>query len=437
MRADVISELELDWPVRSLSDVCVRIGSGGTPSRKNPAFYEKGTWPWVKTQELRDGWLEDTEERITDEAVAKSSAKVLPANTILVAMYGATVGQLGLLRRSMTCNQACCALQVDSEQADFRYIYYQLLGHRAQLKSSATGAAQQNLSVGLFRGFRLPFPPLAEQQAIAETLGALDDKIDLNRKMNATLDELARTIFRSWFVDFDPVRAKAEGREPFGMDAETAALFPDRFVESELGPIPEGWTVDTLSTLMNVSKESVSPSKTPAELFSHYSLPAFDAGKMPITEAGGEIKSNKTKVPEGAVLLSKLNPRIPRVWLTLPEDEVPAIASTEFVVMLPSPRTNRAFLYSTVTSDSFFARLTSLVSGTSGSHQRVRPNDLLQINLSKPRKELMDAYSDAVSPMLELSVQNLLENRTLADLRDTLLPELISGRIRVSGAQFS
>lgn len=93
-------------------------------------------------------------------------------------------------------------------------------------------------------------PPLAEQQAIAGILGALDDKIELNWKMSGTLDDLARTISCSWFVDFDPVRAKAEGREPFGMGAETAALFPDRFVQSELGPIPEGWTANPLDQIV-------------------------------------------------------------------------------------------------------------------------------------------------------------------------------------------
>ena len=92
---------------RSIEDVCLRVTSGGTPSRRNPSYYEGGRWPWLKTQELQDGWLDDSEEHITDHAVASSSARVLPENTVLMAMYGATVGQLGILRRSMTCNQAC------------------------------------------------------------------------------------------------------------------------------------------------------------------------------------------------------------------------------------------------------------------------------------------------------------------------------------------
>src|SRR5438132_3936883 len=110
MDAEVCELAPPDWGIRSVKEICKRVTSGGTPSRANRSFYQSGTWPWVKTQELQDRWLEETEERITDEAVENSSAKPLPINTLLMAMYGATVGQLGILRRPMTCNQACCAM---------------------------------------------------------------------------------------------------------------------------------------------------------------------------------------------------------------------------------------------------------------------------------------------------------------------------------------
>ena len=179
MEAEICALAPSDWQIRSVEDVCKRVTSGGTPSRTRPDFYVDGSWPWVKTQELQDTWIDHTEEKITDEAVANSSAKVLPPNTILLAMYGATVGQLGILRSPMTCNQACCAMIVDSDKADFRYLYHHLRYSRTQLKSLATGAAQQNLSGALIKSLLYPFPPLAEQKAIAAVLGALDDKIEL------------------------------------------------------------------------------------------------------------------------------------------------------------------------------------------------------------------------------------------------------------------
>jgi len=233
------------WTMRSIADVCERVTSGGTPSRTVPGYYEGGRWPWVKTQELGDRWIDDTEEHVTDEAVSESSAKVLPASTLLMAMYGATVGKMGLLRAPMTCNQACCAMIVDPDKADHRFLYYSLLASRDMIKGLAVGAAQQNLSGESIKRMRLPFPPLPEQRRIAHILGTLDDKIELNRRMNKSLEEMARALFKSWFVDFDPVRAKVEGRSP-GLPQHLADLFPSHLVDSDLGPIPEGWEVKTI-----------------------------------------------------------------------------------------------------------------------------------------------------------------------------------------------
>ena len=174
------------WTQLKLNDLCVRITSGGTPSRRVPTYYIDGVHPWVKTQELGDTWIDDTEEHITPEAIAQSSAKTLPKNTVLVAMYGATVGKLGLLRQPMTCNQACCALIVDDQKADYRFLFYQLLQDRDRLKNLATGAAQQNLSGEVIKSLKFWIPPLPEQRRIAHILGTLDDKIENNRKTAKT-----------------------------------------------------------------------------------------------------------------------------------------------------------------------------------------------------------------------------------------------------------
>ena len=136
-------------------------------------------------------------------------------------------------------------------------------------------------------------PPLAEQKAIAAVLGALDDKIELNRRMNATLEAMARALFQSWFVDFDPVRAKLDGRQPTGLDPATAALFPNEFEDSELGHIPKGWTLGKVGDLATLNRGAVNPGDFPTETFDHFSLPAFDAGRTPKVELGSAIMSNK------------------------------------------------------------------------------------------------------------------------------------------------
>ena len=237
------------WRVMQIEELCERVTSGGTPSRQRPEFYDNGVFSWFKTKELKDCSLYHSEERITQDAIDSSSAKLFPPNTVLMAMYGdgKTITSLGLLRGEAATNQACCAMIPNRSVCDPRFLFYSLLNHREDFLRIASGGAQRNLSGNLIRRFALNTPPLPEQKAIASILGALDDKIELNRRMNATLEAMARALFQSWFVDFDPVRAKLDGRPPTGLDPETAALFPATFQDSPLGHIPQGWEVCPLA----------------------------------------------------------------------------------------------------------------------------------------------------------------------------------------------
>ncbi|HYN61533.1 MAG TPA: restriction endonuclease subunit S [Rubrivivax sp.] len=211
------------------------------------------------------------------------------------------------------------------------------------LGSRANTTVQTTINLKDVRALPIPIPPLAEREQIAEFVSALDDRIALLRETNVTLEAIAQALFKSWFVDFDPVRAKSQGLAPAGMDEATAALFPDSFEESALGSVPKGWRQGTVSDFAQVHRGSVNPGGSGDTLFEHYSLPAFDAGQMPVRELGAEIKSNKTSVPRDAVLLSKLNPHIPRVWL--PVDAGPhAVCSTEFLVFVPAAEASREFL---------------------------------------------------------------------------------------------
>lgn len=187
------------WELISVANLCSRVTSGGTPRRQREGYYASrgsGT-PWVKTKELGDGYISDTEERITERAIAESAAKILPRGTVLMAMYGATVGKLGILARPMTCNQACCAMIVDSEIADHRFLFYRLLLDRPRLVALANGAAQQNLNGSVIKDFKFPCPPLAEQRRIAGVLGALDDLIETNERLIVALDAVAIAVFRA------------------------------------------------------------------------------------------------------------------------------------------------------------------------------------------------------------------------------------------------
>ena len=249
----------------------------------------------------------------------------------------------------------------------------ELIGGSKSAKFINVGAVFDSLRCADIPNFEIPLPPLAEQKAIAAVLGALDDKIELNRRMNATLEAMARALFQSWFVDFDPVRAKLDGRQPPAFDRATADLFPNGFEDSELGHIPKGWTVGSVGDLCTLSRTALNPADFPGEMFDHFSLPAFDEGRTPKAELGSTIMSNKLVVTPNCVLLSKLNPHIPRIWLPYLRATRPSICSTEFMVACSKAGISREYLFSLFTSSAFGSVYGTLVTGTTGSHQRIRP----------------------------------------------------------------
>jgi len=280
--------------------------------------------------------------------------------------------------------------------------------------------------------FTVPLPPLPEQKAIARILGTLDDKIELNRRMNATLEAMARALFQSWFVDFDPVHAKAAGRSPSGLDPATSALFPDGCHDSEAGHIPKGWTVGKVSDVATLTRDAVNPGDFPAEAFDHFSLPAFDNGRTPKVELGSAIMSNKFIVTPNSVLLSKLNPHIPRIWLPDLHASRRSVCSTEFMVACSKPGGSREYLFSLFTSTPFASVYGTLVTGTTGSHQRIRPESVLEMKTIIPPAPLIEAFTTVAKPMFEHINRNTEKSRTLATLRDTLLPKLLSGELSVA-----
>ncbi len=282
--------------------------------------------------------------------------------------------------------------------------------------------------------FPVRLPPISEQCAIAQVLGTLDDKIELNRRTGETLEGAISALFKSWFVDFDPVRAKANGRgAKFGWPQEAADLFPKK-VDCRTG-IPMRWRWWRLDELAALSRVSVSPFRHPEATFEHYSIPAYDAGRQPVVENGSRIRSNKTLIPKGAVLVSKLNPSIPRVWVPDCRGNVTKITSTEFLVFVPKAGLGRGLLSIILSDSTFQQKLQSMATGTSRSHQRVSPSDVVGLECVTGEPEVFAAFDSFVGPLVEHQVLKRRESRTLASLRDTLLPKLLSGEIRIRDAE--
>lgn len=406
-----------------------------------PVLVDEPSAPFVvRSQDVRTGTITLKDVAKVSEATYQERVKrVTPSfGDLVYSREGTYFGIAAAVPKGikLCLGQRMVLIRPDRKRINHTYLKYwlnspQVFGH---IHGFRDGTVAERLNLPVIRGLAIGFPHLSVQTAIADTLSALDDRITLLRETNATLEAIAQAVFKSWFVDFDPVHAKQEGRAPEGMDEVTAALFPDGFEESELGLVPKGWRTGTLASLARLHKGSVNPGAQPSAAFQHFSLPAFDAGQMPVFELGSAIKSNKTTVPADGVLLSKLNPHIPRVWLPSYVDEN-AVCSTEFLPFVPSGPSTTAFVYCLMAASDFSASLCQLVTGTSNSHQRVKPDGVLSLPNVVPTCEVVTAFDGVANTLLSRLKANREQVQTLATLRDTLLPRLISGQLRLPEAE--
>ncbi|KZS26547.1 hypothetical protein A5418_01040 [Geobacillus subterraneus] len=303
-----------------------------------------------------------------------------------------------------------------------KYLYYFLtseesLRHLQEVAESRSGTFPQ-ITFSEVKEMVINLPPLKEQQRIVEVIDSLTEKIELNLKINETLEEMAMTLYKHWFVDFGPFQ-----------DGE--------FVESELGMIPKGWEIKKLSDIVEIRTTSINPSKTPGEFYYHYSIPAYDEGKLPSLNSAESIKSNKYLIETDTVLVSKLNPATPRIWTVYfkKESKNKQITSTEFIHYVPKQNINFAWLNCYLRSDDFQNEFKSNATGTTHSRQRVSPKVTKNFLVVIPPFDVMASFNNKVSSYFKLIDQNLKSITLLSETRDYLIPRLLSGEIDVSKAE--
>ena len=291
------------------------------------------------------------------------------------------------------------------------------------LLQAATGSTFPNVSGPQLAA--VPFPDLQADQAeaIAATLGALDDKIELNRKMNATLEAMARALFRDWFVDFGPTRAKMEGSAPY-LSPDLWPLFPDRL---DAEGKPEGWEVGTLGAVATAKNEGVDPAAISPET-PYIGLEHMPRGSIALTdwEGAGKVTSNKAAFVAGDFLFGKLRPYFHKVGIA----PVSGICSTDIVVVRPKSAKWSGFVIACI-SDEDFVRYTDKTS-TGTKMPRTSWSIMAKYPVVLPSASLGGAFNATVAPMLERIRANIQESRTLAQTRDLLLPGLMSGELRVA-----
>ncbi len=411
--------------------------------RPRPDEFGIGRWAFIRAADMDGGHvLFDSAQRINDVARKRIIKGVGAGGDVLLSHKG-TVGKLALVPQDappFVCSPQTTFWRVcDQHRISRRFLYYFMCSDefRQQLDSrkGETDMADY-VSLTAQRELWVTLPTLSEQKAIARVLGVLDDKIELNRRMNQTLEGLARALFKSWFVDFDPVVAKAAGKKPVGMSAQTAALFPDRFQDSAIGPIPNGWKVAAIGELVDVVGGSTPSTAnaafweggtiawaTPKDL-SNIADPVLIETERKITSAGLDQISSGL-LPKGTVLLSS---RAPVGYLAVAE--IPVAVNQGFIAIKCGRATPNLFVLFWVKAN--MDEIESRANGT--TFMEISKANFRPIPAVVPSSDVVRCFQASADRLLKRIVANIRQSRSLATLRDALLPQLMSGEMRIQQA---
>jgi len=430
------------WCSKTIADIAAssRNAIVGGPFGSNLASrdYVRDGVPVIRGQNMGARWVTGDFVFVTPEKADSLKVNLARPGDVVLTQRGA-LGQVSIVPSALPrclVSQSQMKVTVDHEVADPQFLYYVLSSaeQQAYVRQNAiqTGVPHTNLEI--LRSTPIPVPPLTEQRAIAHVLGTLDDKIELNRRMNATLEAMARALFRSWFVDFDPVRARMEGRAT-GLPKKIADLFPDRLVDSELGEIPEGWIVKTLGDLCHKPQYGYTASARNEPVGPRF-LRITDINKeswvswsrVPYCEATDD-ESSKYRLTKGDVLIARMADPGHGV---LVEEDVEAVFASYLIRFRPVEDRDARLLQYWLKSDAYWALVRGQATGTTRVSLNARVLSLFP--LVAPPGGLASAFAAVVGALRDRLVQSATEMQVLADLRDTLLPKLASGELRVHGA---
>ena len=427
-----MSERGSVWPLVEIGDVAEVVG-GGTPSTRNAGYFD-GDVPWLTPKDLSGSparVVARGSRNLSRAGLANSSARLVPPGTVLLSTR-APIGYAAIAGGEISTNQGFRnLLPRGSVRSDF--LYYWLKANTEVLERHAVGTTFRELPGSVLKRIRIPLPPLSEQRAVARVLGALDDKIEANRRMNATLEGMAQAVFKDWFVDFGPVRAKAAGRARYLPDP-LWSLFPDRLVDSAAGEIPEGWEAVPLSQAVEINP--------PRSLKKGRTAPYLDMANMPTEgHSPGAVVDRPygsgMRFVNGDTLVARITPCLENgktAYVDFLEDGVVGWGSTEYIVMRPRDPLPAEFAYCLARGAGFREFAIRNMSGTSG-RQRVSAPTLSQFVLPMPSHPIEESFGRFAGPLMARAAGAARESRALSGLRDTLLPRLVSGELRVPGIE--
>jgi type I restriction enzyme S subunit len=400
------------WVETTLGEVCEKMYSGGTPSTKRDDYYG-GKIPWIRTQEVKFNFIREVKIKITEKGFSNSSAKWIPENTVIIAMYGNSAGKVALSKVEATTNQACCNFVSDKNKSNPFFIFYNLLSRYKEIEGKANGAAQQNLSVGVLKNLNINLPPIKEQTAIAQILTAFDDKIENLQAQNKTLETTAQTIFKEWFGKYQIGDELPDGWRMFQMN--------------ELVEIINGYSYKG-KDLVEESDEALVSLKSFDRNggFQTRGFKPFKGNPKGIQEVQiGDLIVAHTDLTQDAEVLGNPafifdNGGFKKMYITM--DLVKVISIHKDI--------SSSFLYYLMKDRAFKGHCVGYSNGTTVLHlskkaipeyQVFLPIDLIKV---KEFSEIANATTNKIS-------LNKDELKYLKQTRDTLLPKLMSGQLRI------
>ena len=434
-----------EWPWIRLGNACEKIGSGATPKGGKESYLDEGPYCLIRSQNVHNqGFSPSGLAYISAEQAKKLDGVSVVECDVLLNITGDSVARVCLALKSYLparVNQHVAIIRPRPDVLDSRFLRYFLASPFQQdlmLGLSGVGATRNALTKGMIEDFKVPCPPLKMQSGVADILSALDDRITLLRETNATLEAIAQALFKSWFVDFDPVRAKAEGRQPEGMDAPTVALFPDSFEESERGSVPKGWCVGTVADLATFQNGYAFKSKDwvgsghPVVKIGDVKPGIIDLAGCSFVAAESTIGLERFRLNRGDLLVG-MTGYVGETGL------VPTVKPSAYLhqrvgrFSTSSGLADLGFVYCLVRNPAF--KIFAEAQSHGSAQANVSGAALIAYPSVIPSKDVLDQFNGVLASVLEAVLSNHEQAQTLTHLRDTLLPRLISGQLRLPEAE--
>ena len=400
-----------EWITSTIDDICKLVTDG---AHNSPKSVDNGYYMASVKDFTAYGFDFSNCRKISeaDYLKLKKQGCVPESGDILVGKDGARYFEDVIIYRQKeqpALLSSIAILRVDDTKVTSEFLYYTLKSPTVKKDvrdNYGSGSAIPRIVLKDFKRMPISFPSLKEQKKITNICVLLDEKIQLNNRINKNLEQQTQELFKAWFVTF----------------------------ETFCGKMPSSWSVAKLGDVATIKTNSFSPAKNPTVMLEHYSIPAFDEQKYPVFELASNVKSNKYILTDNSVMISKLNPGTKRVWRPMCISEF-AVSSTEFIIFEANDPTYKDYVFSVIDSPAFSDWMCAHTTGSTNSRQRTTPSTTLEFQIALPTQEIVSDFCKIVTPMYDMIAQNTCENRKLTVFRDSLLPKLMSGELDVSNIE--